>query len=495
MDDFDETFFDSDENPFDLASLLPRRTALDKDKQIADTKQKLWELSCELRRLLEGSGERQVLELFLGAYILARRSTSAKDDDKQIEHDAISRVPGHLKSMAIKMIAEHNFTVHGELMAYREAHTKSAELLGLGIGLGAFALAIANDTVLRAVAVMAVIVATIGVAAIRNRSPSPILDEQRSAYISLLSYLSNPHGDMQYGQMDPLEKQSHVNKLFKRELIVAILWNARSSTSAKEDVSSIEQDAVLRVEIQRIEATTALDFLLSEKGLLQLLGELGLSCTCSILEDSVLTCTDAWDTIKSFRAKEVIFVGEYQPRAETRFSPAVQEAIEVLVDRSPVPILYVQDPKIADGDTTDEGVESNSTAVDDTAVDELNTGGATNNLTVAAAGDSAGESDIVTSNDGSNNTAPIASYTCSYRSELEDVYLQIKMNPSNNLSFISDCWVTAGSNTDITHRNKVDKFSFKYVLADSFRRSVEDWRKSFLSLCRSDLQVYLILYP
>jgi hypothetical protein len=490
MDDFDETFFDSDENPFDLASLLPRRTALDKDKQIADTKQKLWELSCELRRLLEGSGERQVLELFLGAYILARRSTSAKDDDKQIEHDAISRVPDHLKSMAIKMITEHNFTVHGELMAYREAHTKSAELLGLGIGLGAFALAIANDTVLRAVAVMAVIVATIGVAAIRNRSPNPILDEQRLAYISLLSYLSNPHGDMQYGQMDPLEKQSHVNKLFKRELIVAILWNARSSTSAKEDVSSIEQDAVLRVDIQRIEATTALDFLLSEKGLLQLLGELGLSCTCSILEDSVLTCTDAWDTIKSFRAKEVIFVGEYQPRTETRFSPAVQEAIEMLVDRSPVPILYVQDPKIADGGTTDEGVESSSTAVD-----ELNTGGATNDLTVAAAGDSAGESDIVTSNDGSNNTAPVASYTCSYRSELEDVYLQIKMNPSNNLSFISDCWVTAGSNTDITNRNKVDKFSFKYVLADSFRGSVEDWRKSFLSLCRSDLQVYLILYP
>jgi hypothetical protein len=70
MDDFDETFFDSDENPFDLASLLPRRTALDKNKQIADTKQKLWELSCELRRLLEGSGERQVLELFLGATYL-----------------------------------------------------------------------------------------------------------------------------------------------------------------------------------------------------------------------------------------------------------------------------------------------------------------------------------------------------------------------------------------------------------------------------------------
>jgi hypothetical protein len=142
--------------------------------------------------------------------------------------------------MAIKMIAEHNFTVHGELMAYREVRTKSAELLGLGVGLGAFALAIANDTVPRAVAVTAVIVATIGVAAIRNQSPSPILDEQRSAYISLLSYLSNPHGDMQYGQMDPLEKQSHVNKLFKRELIGAILWNARRSTSAKNDDSSIE---------------------------------------------------------------------------------------------------------------------------------------------------------------------------------------------------------------------------------------------------------------
>ena len=81
------------------------------------------------------------------------------------------------------------------------------------------------------IAVMAVIVATIGVAAIRNRSPSPILDKQRSAYISLLSYLSNPHGDMQYGQMDPFEKQSHVNKLFKKELIVAILWNAQRSTS------------------------------------------------------------------------------------------------------------------------------------------------------------------------------------------------------------------------------------------------------------------------
>jgi hypothetical protein len=110
MDDFDETFFDSDEKPFDLASLLPRRTALDKDKKIPDTKQKLWELSCELRKFLEGSGERQVLELFLGAYILARRSTSTKDDDRQIEHDAIFRVPDHLKSIAIKMIAEHNFT-------------------------------------------------------------------------------------------------------------------------------------------------------------------------------------------------------------------------------------------------------------------------------------------------------------------------------------------------------------------------------------------------
>ena len=252
MDDFDETFFDLDENPIDLTSLLPRRTALDKDKKIADTKQKLWELSCELRRLLEGSGERQVLELFLGAYILARRSTLAKDDDKQIEHDAISWIPDHLKSIAIKMIAEHNFTAHGQLMAYRQAHAKAAELLGLGaLGMGAFALgttAVANDTVCRAVAVialMAVIVATIGVAAIRNRSPSPILDKQRSAYISLLSYLSNPHGDNQYGQMDPLEKQSHFDKLFKKDLIIAILWNARRSTLAKEDDSSIEQDAVL----------------------------------------------------------------------------------------------------------------------------------------------------------------------------------------------------------------------------------------------------------
>jgi hypothetical protein len=92
--------------------------------------------------------------------------------------------------------------------------------------MGAFALAITNNTVLRAVAVMAVmavIVATIGVAAIRNRSPSPILDKQRSSYVSLLSYLSNPDGDMQYAQMDPLKKQSDVNKLFKKELIVAIV--------------------------------------------------------------------------------------------------------------------------------------------------------------------------------------------------------------------------------------------------------------------------------
>jgi hypothetical protein len=107
----------SDEIPIDLTSLLPRRTALDKDRNIADTKQKLWELSCELRRLLDGSGERQVLELFLGAYNLARRSTSTKDNDKQIEHDTISWVPNHLKSIAIKMIVEHNFTAHGELMA------------------------------------------------------------------------------------------------------------------------------------------------------------------------------------------------------------------------------------------------------------------------------------------------------------------------------------------------------------------------------------------
>jgi hypothetical protein len=41
---------------------------------------------------------------------------------------------------------------------------------------------------------------------------------------------------------------------------------------------------------------------------------------------------------------------------------------------------------------------------------------------------------------------------CSYRSELEDVYLQIKMNQSNrdDLSFILDCWVMVVSNTDIT---------------------------------------------
>jgi hypothetical protein len=33
-------------------------------------------------------------------------------------------------------------------MAYRQAHTKAAELLGLGaLGMGAFALAVANDTV------------------------------------------------------------------------------------------------------------------------------------------------------------------------------------------------------------------------------------------------------------------------------------------------------------------------------------------------------------
>jgi hypothetical protein len=48
MDDFDETFFDFDENPSDLTSSLVRRTALVKDQQIADTKQKLWETSCEL---------------------------------------------------------------------------------------------------------------------------------------------------------------------------------------------------------------------------------------------------------------------------------------------------------------------------------------------------------------------------------------------------------------------------------------------------------------
>jgi hypothetical protein len=33
--------------------------------------------------------------------------------------------------------------------------------------------------------------------------------------------------------MDPFEKQSHVNKLFKKELIVAILWNARRSTESR----------------------------------------------------------------------------------------------------------------------------------------------------------------------------------------------------------------------------------------------------------------------
>jgi hypothetical protein len=101
-----------------------------------------------------------------------------EDDDQQIEHDTISWIPDHLKSIPIRMIAEHNFTAHGELMAYRQAHTKAAELLGLGApGTGAFALAVAlavaNDTVLRVVmviVVMAVIVATIGVAAIRNRS-------------------------------------------------------------------------------------------------------------------------------------------------------------------------------------------------------------------------------------------------------------------------------------------------------------------------------------
>jgi hypothetical protein len=38
--------------------------------------------------------------------------------------------------------------------------------------------------------------------------------------------------------MDPFEKQSHVNKLFKKELIVAILWNARRSTESRALVTS-----------------------------------------------------------------------------------------------------------------------------------------------------------------------------------------------------------------------------------------------------------------
>jgi hypothetical protein len=60
-------------------------------------------------------------------------------------------------------------------------------------------------------------------------------------------------------------------------------------------------------------------------------------------------------------------------------------------------------------------------------------GGATNDVTVAAAG----ESDIVRSSDDPNDTALetsdtlITSYMCTYKNELEDVYLQIKMNQSN----------------------------------------------------------------
>jgi hypothetical protein len=238
MDDFDETFFDSDENPFDLASLLPRRTALDKDKQIADNQAEA--LGTFLRVEKTSRGFRWTTS----SWAIPRCLHSCPKIDigkgRQQTNWAWrnSSGPWHLKSIAIKMIAEHNFTAHGELMAYRLAHTKAAELLGLGaLGMGAFALettTVANDTILQAAAVialMAAIAATIGVAAIRNRSPSPILDKQRSAYISLLSYLSNPHGNNQYGQMDPLETQSYVNKLFKRGLIVAILWNARRSIS------------------------------------------------------------------------------------------------------------------------------------------------------------------------------------------------------------------------------------------------------------------------
>lgn len=64
--------------------------------------------------------------------------------------------------------------------------------------------------------------------------------------MSLLSYLSNPHEDNQYGQMYPFEQQSHVNKLFKKELIVAILWNARRSTESPRSSQFTSLREILR---------------------------------------------------------------------------------------------------------------------------------------------------------------------------------------------------------------------------------------------------------
>lgn len=99
----------------------------------------------------------------------------------------------------------------------------------------------------------------------------------------LISISGHPAERARYRQMDSFEKQSQVDELFKKELIVAIFCN-RDHLHCPDDLVNyiIETlDTVNsqgQVDIQHNATTTALNFLLSDQGLLKLLGKFGLSC-------------------------------------------------------------------------------------------------------------------------------------------------------------------------------------------------------------------------